>query len=176
MMIYVARSNYGWVKIGHSCDVDGRLREWCCSIGDYTPILKYVRGCRDARRLEKCVHRELGFMARGPYAECYRIPLRRAIETIERVAKRLNYRLHEPTESDFMRRKPPTNHKPTGRPLGRPPTGVTPARSIRLSPAVWAAIDRWRHTRVNNPTLTSSGAVRKLLLIALRREKIEVEP
>ena len=61
------------------------------------------------------------------------------------------------------------------RPLGRPPTGVTPARSIRLSPAIWAAIDRWQHTHVNIPTLTSSGAVRKLLLIALRREKIEVE-
>jgi len=62
------------------------------------------------------------------------------------------------------------------RPLGRPPTGITPARSVRLSPSIWAAIDRWQHTRVNDPILTASGAVRKLLLIALRREKIKVAP
>ena len=62
------------------------------------------------------------------------------------------------------------------RPLGRPPTGVTPARSVRLSPAIWAAIDRWQHTRTEKPILTSSGAVRELLLIALYREGVEVEP
>ena len=61
------------------------------------------------------------------------------------------------------------------RPLGRPPTGVTPARSVRLSSSIWDAIDRWQHTRVNSPILTSSGAVRKLLMIALRRERVEVE-
>ena len=60
------------------------------------------------------------------------------------------------------------------RPLGRPPTGVTPARSVRLSPVIWAAIDRWQHTRTDKPILTSSGAVRELLLIALYREGIDL--
>jgi hypothetical protein len=60
------------------------------------------------------------------------------------------------------------------RPIGRPPTGVTPARSVRLSSALWDAIDRWQHTRTDKPILTSSGAVRELLAIALRRERIKV--
>jgi hypothetical protein len=74
-------------------------------------------------------------------------------------------------EDNYLKRKHPQKKK--GR-LGRPPTGVTPARSVRLSPAIWAAIDRWQHTRMNKPILTSSGAVRELLLIALHRERVEV--
>jgi len=60
------------------------------------------------------------------------------------------------------------------RPLGRPPTGVTPARSVRLSPAIWKAIDVWQHTRIDNPVLTSSGAVRRLLVMALVNEGISL--
>jgi hypothetical protein len=56
--------------------------------------------------------------------------------------------------------------------LGRPPTGITPARSVRLSPIIWRAIDIWQHTRIDKPVLTSSGAVRRLLVMALVKEGI----
>ena len=80
----------------------------------------------------------------------------------------------EDMRDQTKKRKSKVPHKKKAR-LGRPPTGVTPARSVRLSASIWDAIDRWQHTRVNSPILTSSGAVRELLMIALRRERVEVE-
>jgi hypothetical protein len=59
--------------------------------------------------------------------------------------------------------------------LGRPPTGITPSRSVRLSPAIWRAIDLWQHTQADRPILTSSGAVRQLLIIALTGEGIVID-
>jgi len=58
------------------------------------------------------------------------------------------------------------------RPIGRPPTGRTPARSIRLSRKIWDAVDKWQRIRIDDPALTTSMAVRKLLQIALYREGI----
>jgi hypothetical protein len=68
----------------------------------------------------------------------------------------------------------PRTPKKEKRPLGRPPTGITPARSVRLSPIIWKAIDVWQHTRIDRPVLTSSGAVRRLLVMALLKEGIEL--
>lgn len=53
------------------------------------------------------------------------------------------------------------------RPVGRPRTGAMPIRHIRMTDDMSQAIDKWRMMHLDRPKLTTSDAVRELVIIAL---------
>lgn len=58
------------------------------------------------------------------------------------------------------------------RPVGRPPSGVTPQRSIRMDQSMYDAIRKWQKKREDTPMLTTSDAIRELIMIALLKEQV----
>lgn len=58
------------------------------------------------------------------------------------------------------------------RPVGRPATGETPIRHVRISDDLWGAIARWQRRMLDRPKLTTSDAMRELIVLALMKEGI----